>query len=73
MQAPQDAVAGAAVGALCEVFVHYIVNYYDSIVPAPPVQCEMLVLYHVQTKYNPLQALNLNRYFIVGCIRIICN
>ena len=42
VQATQDEVAEAAVAALCKVFMHYIENYYDNVVPAPPVQCKLL-------------------------------
>ncbi|XP_065912521.1 nucleolar complex protein 4 homolog [Dysidea avara] len=39
LSSPEDEVVEASVNALCEVFVHYVQNYYDSVVPVPPAQC----------------------------------
>lgn len=41
LSSTHDEVAEAAASALCQVFIHYIENYYDNIVPVPPVQCVM--------------------------------
>lgn len=71
VQSTHDEVAEAAASALCQVFIHYIENYYDNIVPVPPVQCKLLGTNNAMLQYCALQVLCLNKYFIVGCTKII--
>lgn len=56
VQAAQDEVAEAAAVALCEVFTYYIEHYYDSIVPAPPLQCKSWILLHTNKSIIKLSA-----------------